>query len=386
MSQQEINKDIFTKLSIENYKSIKKLSLPLTNINVFIGANGCGKSNILEAVALLAAQRGYSVKISDLQQIGVRITKPSLMKNSFLGKATKHKISVSLSKGSQLYSTSFNPKEDDIYTDWVDEENQLLLEKNLQEWAGDVNLTKEFFDKLVLSARYKEDGQIKLTDYLIYTLNTNALRGLSNESKLQPLGIYGEGLDVLLSTFTAAERAQLDSYIYKLVDWLDDIEIDQDDKYKHKGHKLGRSNSLLYFTDKFMQKQNNLFSAENSNEGVLHVLFYLALFISKRTPSFFAIDNIESCLNPQICRTLIKVLAALAKENNKQAIITTHNPAILDGLNLHDPAQALFVVKRTDEGDTKADKIMLKPQPEGERYKLSELWMRGHLGGLPNNF
>ena len=33
-----------------------------------------------------------------------------------------------------------------------------------------------------------------------------------------------------------------------------------------------------------MQKKNNLFSAENANEGALELLFYLALFISKKTP------------------------------------------------------------------------------------------------------
>ena len=32
---------------IENYKSIKDLSLPLNRLNVLIGSNGAGKSNFL---------------------------------------------------------------------------------------------------------------------------------------------------------------------------------------------------------------------------------------------------------------------------------------------------------------------------------------------------
>lgn len=40
---------------IKNYKSVKKLKLELGRVNVFIGANGCGKSNILEAIAFGAA-------------------------------------------------------------------------------------------------------------------------------------------------------------------------------------------------------------------------------------------------------------------------------------------------------------------------------------------
>jgi predicted ATPase len=135
-----------------------------------------------------------------------------------------------------------------------------------------------------------------------------------------------------------------------------------------------------------MRLGNNLFSAENANEGILHILFYLALFISEKTPPIFGIDNIETALNPQLCRGLTKQLAALAKVHEKQALVTTHNPAILDGLDLHDDDQRLFVVYRDDDGHTVTRRIKIKPQVGGESLKLSELWMRGHLGGLPRAF
>lgn len=101
---------------------------------------------------------------------------------------------------------------------------------------------------------------------------------------------------------------------------------------------------------------------------------------------FFGIDNIETALNPKLCRDLIKKLSEIAIKNGKQVVITTHNPAILDGLNLHDDHQRLFVVKRNDEGHTQIERIKLKPATNGEQLKLSEMWMRGYIGGLPNNF
>jgi AAA15 family ATPase/GTPase len=224
-----------------------------------------------------------------------------------------------------------------------------------------------------------------LKSYLIYNLNTQALRSISTESKEVPLGIYGEGLDVLLNDFSVEEWQILKKYNY-LIDWLDEIVIDKGDKLKYEGHKLGRSNSVMYFRDKFMRKNNNVFAAENSNEGILHILFYLALIISKKTPRFFAIDNIESALNPKLCRVLMKILAELAIDSGKQILITTHNPAILDGLNLHEDKQRLFIVKRSDEGYTQTERIKMKPDTNGQQLKLSELWMRGYLGGLPTNF
>ena len=39
-------------IQIKNYKSIPSLDLELGQVNILIGENGCGKSNILEAIAL----------------------------------------------------------------------------------------------------------------------------------------------------------------------------------------------------------------------------------------------------------------------------------------------------------------------------------------------
>ncbi|MBK8625793.1 MAG: hypothetical protein IPN86_09605 [Saprospiraceae bacterium] len=51
-------------------------------------------------------------------------------------------------------------------------------------------------------------------------MNTPALRGLTGLSKSQPLGIYGESLDVLLANLDEAETVQLKAYSY-MIDWLD---------------------------------------------------------------------------------------------------------------------------------------------------------------------
>jgi AAA15 family ATPase/GTPase len=45
---------MITKLDIENYKSIQKLSLSPGRVNLFIGKPASGKSNIIEAISLLS--------------------------------------------------------------------------------------------------------------------------------------------------------------------------------------------------------------------------------------------------------------------------------------------------------------------------------------------
>lgn len=449
-------------IKIENYKSILNDTIELGRINVFIGANGSGKTNILEALAMVAASKDNDLNVEGLYNRGVRVTKPNLTFSSFKGSKNNRKINIEFKlqrKKEELKQDIDNVKkiisrsglpivigdsdkfyifgissilycenENDIYSEWRDEfsdiiDNELFMIPSSQFSQGsiyadmylkelkDINdeLSIEFdkkLDTLELLKRLRarlEDHYIDhfspkfrqninsvleleyMREFMIYTLNTQALRGIISESKKQPLGINGEGLDILLANFGDAESERIQQYNY-LVSWLDEMVLDEKDVLKYKGHKLGRSTSILYFKDKFMRKNNNVFSAENANEGALHILFYLALFISKKTPQLFAIDNIETALNPRVCRTLVKELAQLAKENNKQALITTHNPAILDGLNLNDDEQRLFVVYRTDEGHTKTKRIKHKPETKDGNRKLSELWMRGDLGGIPNDF
>ncbi len=388
---------MITELHIQNYKSILDDKIELSNVNVLIGENGSGKTNYLEAVAMFSAAKMGNLSISSLAEKGVRVAKPNLTLSSFLGKRQKKELTIACSTNlldgdNKTLMTKLSPEnEDDIYSEWKDNnlikavgasQNELkdLLEKVLEENTDLI----DSINKILQNKLREHPLTTYLENYTIYNLETQALRGITNHSKLIPLGINGEGLDILLNDFSAEEWEELLEYKY-LISWLEDIETDTNDVRKYKGHKLGRSNSILYFKDKFMSRKNNVFAAENSNEGILHILFYLALIISKKTPKFFAIDNIETALNPKLCRTVMKELSKLAIKHDKQIIITTHNPAVLDGLNLHDDQQRLFVIKRTDEGYTKSERIKLKPKIE-TKLKLSEMWMRGYLGGLPTNF
>jgi len=60
---------MLTNLHIENYKSIHNLDIDLGRVNVFIGENGCGKSNILEALAFASAAKSNRLRNDDFEQM-----------------------------------------------------------------------------------------------------------------------------------------------------------------------------------------------------------------------------------------------------------------------------------------------------------------------------
>lgn len=351
------------RISIENFKSIDEIEFRLGRVNVLIGANGSGKSNILEAIGMLAAKSGSQVELEAMAQRGIRIAMPELMVNSFYGRQASRFIRISLSDGvDEAHYRLSACSDDDIYTPW-----EVLCKVRVP-----AEKRRGLFD------RY-------LSKYAIYSSSIDALRGISSNSKLYPLGLHGEGLDVLLFQMSKDEQEEVSRIASRYISWLDDLVYDAEGEMKYRGYKLGRSNSNLYFNDRFMQKRNRFFSAENANEGALIILFYLVLMISKSTPDFFAIDNFDSGLNPRLCRGLMKELPGLAREYGKQVILTTHNPALLDGIRLGDEETCLYAVERSDSGSTLVDEIRVKPRSE-RRMKLSEMWMNGMIGGVPEEF
>jgi AAA15 family ATPase/GTPase len=390
-------------IDINSYKSIVNDKIELGRFNVFIGVNGCGKTNILEALATVSAERGNDLSFDGLYSRGVRIARPDLILSSFIDSSQKSSIDISLSlennnNNKEEYKCSLSPANlNDIYTKWInlaEEEfypNILLdyfsqIAKNNPGISGNDMLNRA--NEVIANKGLKHSRNFDelLSEYSIFDLNTKSLRGITaTDSKKTPLGINGEGLDLLIASFNSSERAQLNKCLV-FFDWLGEIIADREDKFKVMGLKPGRSISTLYFKDKFMQKNNNTFSAENSNEGVLHVLFYLALFISSKTPKLFAIDNIETALNPRLCQVLVSELVKLTKQTGKQVLITTHNPAVLDGLNLLDEEQRLFEVYRDSEGKTKTRRIKFKDNLSDKNFKLSEMWLKGLLGAVPKNF
>ncbi|WP_293156995.1 MULTISPECIES: AAA family ATPase [unclassified Microcoleus] len=400
---------------IQNYKSIQKLKLELGRVTVLIGENGCGKSNILEAIALASAAASDKLDNEFLAARGIRVTEPRFMRSAFeidnLDKEIKIDIkgndgedfSCILDNDNSPYSRWVNKKfansiaslkeqvkqEKDIFNIFkiilsLDDNTAILsVIKPLEDLS--LNQENEILKSLVVGILQLKSEKLKPFFYLlktitIYSPENQALRTFEKEGQIQPLGINGEGLFKLINVLNADHPDQLNQIKEKLrlIDWFKDFEIPQN---------LSAMQTSLQITDRYLDTDLNYFDQRSSNEGFLFLLFYFALFISELTPKFFAIDNIDASLNPRLCRRLIEELVELAKKNDKQVILTTHNPAVLDGLDLDDDEQRLFVISRNQLGYTKARRI-LNPEPlDGqEPVDLSEAFLRGYIGGLPKNF
>ena len=425
---------MFTEVQIENYKSIQSLKIGLGRVNVFIGENGCGKSNILEAIALASAAAADKLDNEFLAPRGIRVTEPEFMRSAFDKANIARTIKIILQDSKKLTLTFAIQNENKPYSKWNQVVNTLnsyekmlgildvttdehtlassadyggleesilssiievveeYLRKSLKEGIADIedepihNLGKEVFTQVLNDATRKTlnkmSDEVKkshsiLKKFLIYSPENSSLRTFEEEGQIQPLGNKGQGLHKLLGVLNMSpDKINEIKQRLELIDWFDDFKV--------PNSNLER---VIQVKDRYLDKELPYFNQRSSNEGFLFLMFYFALFVSDDTPKFFAIDNIENALNPKLCTKLIQELVDLAKKYDKQVIFTTHNPAILDGLDLNDDEQRLFVIYRNMDGHTQARRIApLEPLDDGEIVPLSEAFINGYIGGLPKNF
>jgi hypothetical protein len=378
-------------VSVENYKSIRKLTLELGQVNVLIGANGSGKSNLLEAVALGAAAARNKLDNEYLVPRGIRVVEPRFMRAAFPGDADGPVVVSLQTQGEQRLRFAVDPERRALapgqqdfvlsnppYTKAFVAEIEKTLEGEAEETRARV---MSLFSKDQLRDDVVALASTNLPpDFLIYAPENSALRIFQTEPQLLPLGVKGEGLFAHLKALSApahADRLAAIGERLALLDWFERLEIPKD---------LAPGERSLLIRDRYLA-EGALFDQRSANEGFLFLLFYLTLFISDATPPFFAIDNVDASLNPKLVTTLVGLLVELAKKYDKQVIFTTHNPAVLDGIDLGDDEQRLFVTERGKDGATRVRRVKA-PQPlDGDPpVPLSEAFVRGYLGGLPKNF
>lgn len=402
-------------IHIKNFKSVVDLPLELGAFNVLIGENGCGKSNILEAIAFGAAASADKLDYEFMGSRGIRVTNPEFMFSAFSNGKKKQSIKIDITADDKGYAFDLL-NEPENSKKWINK-NKVVAIKEMRERVKTIffgtdndkrnKILEELkgeAEKMTMNALAKsirplgKDKKFKeyieniypailentffnlpqISNYIIYSPEQSRLRKFEETTQILPLGVKGEGLFQYLKELVLNKKSKrlLDEIKQNLtlLDWYEDFELPKN---------LMQNEFSLRIKDKYLYPTLQYFDQRSTNEGFLFLLFYSTLFISKTTPAFFAIDNIDTSLNPKLCMQLTKNLAVLAKKHRKQVIVTTQNPAILDGLNLKDDNQRLFVVRRNEEGHTKANRIEFKPD---RKMKLSEVWTNGFIGGLPENF
>ncbi len=405
---------MLTDLVIEGFKSLQHAEIELGRVNVFIGANASGKSNLLEALGVLGAAASGRVDDESLLYRGVRPGVPALYKASFRGTRSRPFISFSAQWTMGEDNASFqvgldNPIEDPrpawrYRFEQVQQSGQSLVSRSPRSTVSynpEAGLAALEMVKLA-----PDDPAARLLNalraYVIYTPTTAALRGLVNDLQLrEPVGLSGgrlpEAVSELFRTLTPS-RGRTDAHgayydavsegIADLVDWATDIGS-APSRTMPLSPSVASSPTVLRFRDRYMAEGRNVLTGYDASEGALYVLLNTVLAAHPAVPPVFAVDNFDHGLNPRLARALMASFCAwsLQAPAPRQVLLTTHNPLILDGLDLTDDRVRLFAVDRSSQGQSVVKRVILDERVLArarEGWPLSRLWVMGELGGVPN--
>lgn len=113
------------------------------------------------------------------------------------------------------------------------------------------------------------------------------------------------------------------------------------------------------------------------SDGTLHFLCLLTILLHPEPPQLICIEEPELGLHPDVLPALAKLLIDASQRT--QLIVTTHSEALVSALS--ETPEAVVVCERGDEGTT-----LRRLEPEKlkewlERYRLGELWSMGEIGG-----
>ena len=390
--------------SVRTFKSLEDVTVALGLVNVFIGANGSGKSNLLEAVGVLSAAASGRVDDQSLMSRGVRPGVPTLYKSAFParpGSTIPPHISFGGRGAGAKYEVSLhNPLKDPtpawrFKTElWEDGENRLV-----GRFSAPISKSNPDRGVAALKAVEVTDGGALdllelLQNYVVYSPTTPVLRGVAPETQpREPLGLSGGNLaraiSDLLSQSKQDERSSgICHEALGLVDWASNFGATSAAKLP-LSPAASASDKVVMFRDRFMRDGRDVLSGYDASEGALYALFMAVISGHRNSPRLCAVDNADHGLNPRLARSLIERVCEwyLDMRSPRQILLTTHNPLVLDGLPLQDDRVRLFTVSRTNSGRTSVRRVEVDDSLREKAelgWSMSRLWVMGHLGGVPD--
>jgi predicted ATPase len=378
----------FERVRVAGYRRLQDLELELRPLNVFIGANGVGKSSLLEVMALLAAsaQGRLQATLSDFGGIGSVIThgRQDLaigLRLAANGAAAPVDYDLALKIGALAYGV-----EHERLTQQHDP-NANAPFKHIDSHHGDIRYYELDSKKLVrptwehqpfetslaqvprMFQAPEHFRQVLASSTLYHALDVSPRAPVRLPQPMRPArypGIDGEDLYACLYSLRESARDRFEVIEDTLKAAFPTFE-------RLEFPPVAAGTITLAWRDRdYIQP---LYPHQLS-EGTLRFLWLLTLLQSPDLPAVILIDEPEVSLHPEMLRLLADLMREAAQRT--QLFVATHADRLVRFL---EPGE-LVAMDLGEHGEavaTRADELDL--QDWLADYSLDELWRLGRLGG-----
>ncbi|UTH74803.1 AAA family ATPase [Chromobacterium sp. IIBBL 290-4] len=358
-------------LSLNGFRSIRKLTLELDALNVVIGPNGCGKSNLYKAIHLVHAAAEGRLSAALAQEGGIqkamwaggprRGDKARAPKRMILSTRLDdfdYELQLGYPEPSaSLFSLDPLVKEESL---WLAGHGRrpstLLLERRNQAaflsgvdgernaYPASLRAEESIFGQLAEPHRYPELSQLRetLRNWRFYhefaVWPGSPLRAPQVGIRSPVLAHDGANLAAAFQTIVEIGDRELLRHV--LAEAFPDSHFQVD-------AAQGRFQML-------MQREGLLrpLEAAELSDGTLRFLCLAVALLSPRPPSFLALNEPENSLHPALLPALARLIAEASRYS--QIWLTSHSPALAEMIRRHRPLK-IFPLALKDGETTLAE-------------------------------
>jgi predicted ATPase len=324
-------------VELVNFKNFRRQRVELGRFTVFVGANGSGKTSVLEAVdlAVRAARPILSIKREGDRKITERRPRPERVFRGdrhcdwlyCRGGAGALQITCEMDRGDQFTVAATPPPG----------------------WPPPIaELGKERWDFRVTSADGDRPAEVKTGLHRLVFLHLNAaVLSKASYSRLTPPRVLqdGSGLATVLAFMALNDPDTFNRLVEEmraLIPQLKRIRFTRArvQELEREVVRFG-DDSVVRPLSRSFQGDAILFDYLNANdvaartvsEGTLLLLGLLTVLLGPTRPGTLLLDDLEHGLHPRIQQELLGVLRRIMERfPDLQIIATAHSPYLLDGL------------------------------------------------------
>lgn len=195
--------------------------------------------------------------------------------------------------------------------------------------------------------------------------NFDKVRQPAEANDIKRLMSTGENLSQLLNTLNNNYTFQYE----KIRECLKDI----NPNFTGIGYNVFGSRLYLSLREKNL---SHAIDALHISEGTLKYMLLLSIFYNPNRGALIDIDEPESCLHPDMIRSVAKMMKSAAQSS--QIIVATHSALLLNAFELDD----ILVFEKNDRNETQV--IRYSEDDFGDRegdLLPGQLWLNGEIGG-----
>ncbi|HEX4613971.1 MAG TPA: AAA family ATPase [Urbifossiella sp.] len=363
------------RLQLRGFKSIKSMDLEFHAMNVLIGANGAGKSNLVSFFKLLNEMMGGRLQ----QFIGQSGRAPSLL---HLGAQVTRELEADLEfqseKGTNYYSMRLVPAQDSL----LFTEERLSFHQPGYPIPASTSLGAGHWESKVREAADQGDSKAKIFRHLLINCRVYHFHDTSPTARVRNFCYVGDNLPLmhdagnlaavllrLQQEGTSRAYQRIVATIRLVAPYFDDFVLRPE----------GPRNADVRLNWR-QRGSDQVFGPHQLSDGTLRAICLVALLQSPEAelPNLIIVDEPELGLHPYALNRLAELFKKTSRHT--QVLASTQSSAFLDNFEPED----VIVVDREGAESMFERASEEKLQSWLEEYSLGEVWEKNVMGGGPH--